>query len=240
MTSVRRVLSPVSPRRWPDLWGRIIPKPRRRLLILRLRYLSWRFHAPIEVDIHPSVRFGRRINVEVRPWKASRIAIGAGSVIHDDVRFRLWGGAIELGEEVEIRPGCILNITGGTITLDGPNVISWSVAIHCAERVHLKRWVYVGEYTSIVDSNHFYTSPDEWSYRNTRAKPIELGVDVWVCPKATITSGVTIGDRSIVGPNTVVVKDTPSGVLVSGVPGAVVRELPHKWQMRDGSGVESA
>src|SRR3954453_17254866 len=99
-SSVRRVLAPVRPSRWPDLWGSILPKPRRRLLILRLRYLSWRFRAPNEIDIHPSVEFGKRINVEVRPYKASRISIGRGSKINDDVRFRLWGGSIELGEEV--------------------------------------------------------------------------------------------------------------------------------------------
>ena len=69
-----------------------------------------------------------------------------------------------------------------------------------------------------------------WSYHNTKTAPIEIGEDVWICPKSTITSGVTIGDHTIVASSTVVVKDTPSGVLISGVPGKVIRELDLPWK----------
>ncbi len=230
MTWLRRLLSPIRPARWPDLLGKVLPKPRRRLLLWRLRYAGWRFHAPIDAYIHPSVKIGRRINVEVRSHRKSRLSIGAGSVIGDDVRLRLRGGSIELGDEVEVRAMCVLNVGGGHIKLDGPNILGWGAVVHCAKSIHLARFVGVAEYATIVDSTHFYTTPDEWFYLNTKTAPIDIGVDVWVCPKSTITSGVTIGDHTIIGPNTVVVKDAPPGVLVSGVPGTVVRELDQPWR----------
>jgi maltose O-acetyltransferase len=234
MTSVRRVLSPVSPRRWPDLLGKALPNWRRFALLMRLRYNAWRFHAPISVDIHPSVHIGKRINISVHPYTQSRLSIGRGSTLGHDSILRLRGGSIEIGEGVMLRAACALNVgKGGVMRLDGPHEISWGVTIHCAESVHLAERVYIGEYATIVDSSHYYSAPDEWSYRNSRSAPIDIGVDVWICPKATITSGVTIGDHTIVASNSVVVKDAPAGVLLSGVPATVVRQLDHPWLVRD-------
>jgi acetyltransferase-like isoleucine patch superfamily enzyme len=236
MTLIRRVLTPILPRRWPDLLGKVLPKPRRRLLLWRLRYLGWRFHAPIEVSIHPSVYIGRRINIEIKPWTPSRLTIGANSSIGDDVRLRLRGGSIDLGESVDVRPNVVLNIGGGSLVMEGFNNLGWGTVVHCAESVHLSKFMHAGEYVTIVDSSHFYTEPDEWSYLNSRTAPIVLEQDVWLCPRSTITSGVTIGDHTIVASNTVVVKDTPGGVLVSGVPAKVVRELDQPWRhARDAS-----
>jgi acetyltransferase-like isoleucine patch superfamily enzyme len=239
MTSVRRVLSPVSPRRWPDLWGKVLPNYRRSALVFRLRYHAWRFHAKVDVDIDRNVVVGKRINVELRPWSTSRLRVGSGSTIGDDVRLRLRNGAIELGEAVDVRPGVVLSVGGGTLVIDGPNLVGRGSVVHCAESVHLAERAYTGEYVTIVDSSHVYTAADEWSYRNTRSAPIDIGVDVWICPKATITSGVTIGDYTIVASNSVVVKDAPGGVLLSGVPATIVRQLDHPWLAEKAPGVET-
>jgi acetyltransferase-like isoleucine patch superfamily enzyme len=56
-------------------------------------------------------------------------------------------------------------------------------------------------------------------------KPIVIGDDVWIGRGACILKGVTVGNRSIIGTEAVVVKDVPSDVVVAGNPARVVKEL---------------
>ena len=57
------------------------------------------------------------------------------------------------------------------------------------------------------------------------AKPISIGCDVWVGGAAVINPGVTIGDRSVIGAGSVVVKDIPADVFAAGNPCKVIRHL---------------
>ncbi len=206
-----------------------VVRSRRWVLIVKLRVLGWMSRSTVDVQIDKSARIGRRIVVQFGSKGHNVIRIGPGCKISDGVRFRLYGGTIDLGPKVDVRGNAVLSIAGGRLVLDGPNNLSWGVTVHCAESIHLAKFAHVAEYSTIVDNSHYYTAPDVWSYHNTRTAPIELEQDVWVCPKATITSGVRIGDHTIVASNTVVVKDVPPGVLISGVPGKVVRGLDLPW-----------
>jgi len=40
-----------------------------------------------------------------------------------------------------------------------------------------------------------------------------------------VTSGVTIGDRCVVGANSVVTTDLPAGTIAAGAPAKVLREI---------------
>jgi acetyltransferase-like isoleucine patch superfamily enzyme len=229
MPSSRFSLTLLRPKHWPITLSKV-PSTRRVRLLARLRFLSWWHRAPMDVHIPPGVIIGKRINIEVLPHSKTSFSIGKGSTIGDDVRLRLRGGKIEIGEGVDLRATSILNVTGGHLVIEGPSNVGWGVAIHCAESVKIGYFAQIAEYSTIVDSNHIHTAPGEWSYFNTRTSPIELGADVWVCPKSTITMGVTIGEHVIVGPSSVVTKDVPGGVLSSGIPAKVIRELQLPWE----------
>ena len=56
-------------------------------------------------------------------------------------------------------------------------------------------------------------------------KPIIIGNDVWIGNGALILKGITIGDRAIVGAESVVTKNVPSDVVVAGNPARVVKHL---------------
>jgi maltose O-acetyltransferase len=43
-----------------------------------------------------------------------------------------------------------------------------------------------------------------------------------------VLNGVTVGDRCVVGSNSVVTHDLPSGVIAAGVPARVIREIDFK------------
>ena len=57
------------------------------------------------------------------------------------------------------------------------------------------------------------------------ARSIKIGCDVWVGGSAVINPGVTIGDRSVIGAGSVVVKDIPADVFAAGNPCKVIRYL---------------
>jgi acetyltransferase-like isoleucine patch superfamily enzyme len=40
-----------------------------------------------------------------------------------------------------------------------------------------------------------------------------------------ITGGVTVGERCVIGANSVVTRDLPSGVIAAGAPAKVIREI---------------
>ncbi len=210
--------------------NRLIQRWRYHAFHWMVRWQAWLKDARVELNISQDAQFGRGIRVEVGRKSQTRLEIGPRCAFSDQVRFRLHGGQVTMGERVHIRAGAVLNAGGGSMHFDGFNNISWGVVIHCAESVHLSRYAHVAEYSTIVDSSHYYSAAEEWSYHNTRSKPVFLGKDVWVCPKSTITSGVTIGDHTIVGANSCVTRSAPGGVLLSGVPASIVRHLKLPWE----------
>lgn len=58
-----------------------------------------------------------------------------------------------------------------------------------------------------------------------RARPITIGNNVWIGADVTILPGVTIGDNTVIGAKSVVTKDIPSGVVATGNPCRVIREI---------------
>jgi maltose O-acetyltransferase len=57
------------------------------------------------------------------------------------------------------------------------------------------------------------------------AEPITIGANVWLGGAVVVCPGVTIGDDTVVGAGSVVIRDLPAGVLAVGNPARVVRAL---------------
>jgi acetyltransferase-like isoleucine patch superfamily enzyme len=69
---------------------------------------------------------------------------------------------------------------------------------------------------TIRDSRWVGSFPDELS------RPVRIGSDVWIGYGATVLSGVTIGDSSVIGAGSVVAHDIPSNSIAVGNPARVV------------------
>lgn len=66
----------------------------------------------------------------------------------------------------------------------------------------------------------FFGDGDRDTYSKGR---VEIGNDVWIGARATILSGVRIGDGAVIGAGAVVVNDVPSYAIVGGVPARVIK-----------------
>jgi maltose O-acetyltransferase len=58
-----------------------------------------------------------------------------------------------------------------------------------------------------------------------------VGSNVWLGRSVAVMPGVTIGDGSVIGANSVVTRDIPPGSFAAGAPAQVIRKLgiPDGW-----------
>jgi maltose O-acetyltransferase len=88
----------------------------------------------------------------------------------------------------------------------------------------------IGDDAQIGPGVHIYTAlhPLEPETRRSgleMAKPVTIGNNVWLGGKCVICPGVRIGDNSVIGAGSVVVKDIPANCVAVGNPCRVIRNL---------------
>jgi maltose O-acetyltransferase len=56
-------------------------------------------------------------------------------------------------------------------------------------------------------------------------KPVRIGTDVWLGGGAIVCPGVSVGEASVIGAGSVVVRDVAAGVFAAGNPCRIIREI---------------
>ncbi len=203
---------------------------RRALLLGRLRLAAaWR-RVPLAVDLAPDVILGRRIRVDLSAG-GGRLVLGPRTAVGDDVLVRLRGGVLEVGPDCDIRSGVVLNVSGDLV-LEGRNVLSHRLVIHCEESVRVGAMTIVGEHVTIADSRHVHVAPDRPVHHDVEARPVVLGRNCWVCAGAVVTMGTTVGSFCVIGANATVRGTVPDGHIAVGVP-ATTRPLRLPFDVAD-------
>ena len=136
----------------------------------------------------------------------AKLKIGDNSIIDDSVRFVLTkpSPVVEIGSQVAISYGCVIaaksKITIGDYTRIGVGVI-------------------------IRDNTHQVKKGTLILNSDANIKPITIGSNVWICDRAFIFPGVTIGDNAVITANSIVTKDVRPGTMVAGQPARVIKEI---------------
>ena len=100
--------------------------------------------------------------------------------------------------------------------------------ITCTNKVIIGNNILTGKWVTISDNNHGSTSSESLSIppiqRPIISKgPVIIGNNVWIGDKATILSGVHIGDGVVIAANAVVTKNIPSFSVVAGNPAKIIK-----------------
>lgn len=102
--------------------------------------------------------------------------------------------------------------------------------ITAINRIEIGDGTLIGKYVTITDNSHGQLSMEELNVhpikRNLYSKGgVKIGKNVWLGDKVTILPGVSIGDGSVIGSNSVVSKDIPPLVIACGNPARVIKSI---------------
>lgn len=97
-------------------------------------------------------------------------------------------------------------------------------------KIEIEDGVLTGRWVTISDNAHGDFEKHEIQIppaqrRIVSKAGIHICKNVWIGDKVTILAGVTIGEGSIIGSNSVVTKDVPKYSIVAGCPARVIRSL---------------
>lgn len=119
---------------------------------------------------------------------------------------------ISIGNNVHIAAGAILNGTGGKIVMSDFSVVA----------PHVCLWTSSEDYTGGTLTNPMVPA----QFRKQKKGAICLGRHVIIGTSSVVLPGVHLGDGAAVGALTLVRKNVPEGVVVSGVPARQIASRP--------------
>jgi acetyltransferase-like isoleucine patch superfamily enzyme len=207
---------------------RLLCAARREALIARVRAQAAWQRSSVDLDIDPTATIGPGIVVTVDPGTTSGLHLGPDTLLAGQLRLKLRGGQIRIADRASIRQNTVLNVSG-TLDIGPDSILSYGTVVHCAERITLQEIVGIAEYVTLVDSTHFHTDRQTRHYDNVRTKPVTIGRNTWLCPKSTVTMGVTIGDYCVIGSGVTVTRNVPDGHLV-GAAQTIERRRRLPWE----------
>lgn len=115
----------------------------------------------------------------------------------------------DYGYQIHIGRGVYINV--GLVALD-------------VGRITIGDDVLIGPNVQLLTPTH-PTEPGPRREKWEGSQPIALGNNVWLGGGVIVCPGVTIGENTIVGAGSVVVKDLPPTVLAVGNPARIVRSI---------------
>ena len=158
--------------------------------------------------------------------------VGPGSTFEQPWHIKVFGPSVHLGQRVHIsanrRQPVRLSVWPaefglGEIHVGDYSMINPGVSMNAANRIRIGRNAIFAADVWITDCA--FPDPYDRVYAQGAHAPVELGDNVWVGQRAIICKGVTVGDNSIVGAGSVVVRDVPAHCIAAGNPARVVKRL---------------
>jgi acetyltransferase-like isoleucine patch superfamily enzyme len=148
--------------------------------------------------------------------------------IHGNVLELLLEGRLMLGEHVLFEPNVWLTAPSpGVIRIGGGSFLNLGVQVAAVELVEIGEHCMFANGCFITDGNHRFddpVTPVPWQGFTTKG-PTRIGDNVWCGANVVVTSGVTIGERCVVGANSVVTQDLPPFSVAAGAPAKVIKRL---------------
>ena len=170
-----------------------------------------------------------------RRWKINRHAARGGFFvrfpIEGEMLEALDSGRLTIGEHTVLEPGCWLTLgPEATIEIGSGCFLNRGVMLAAAERIEIGDHTMFANGCFVGDADHRYDDPDApiTTQGFVPRGPVRIGSNVWFGVNCVVTGGVGIGDRAIVGANSVVTKSIPAATIAAGAPAQVLREIEFK------------
>jgi acetyltransferase-like isoleucine patch superfamily enzyme len=150
--------------------------------------------------------------------------------IHGNVLELLQEGRLDLGPNVLFEPNVWLTAPGDArIRIGGGSFLNMGVMVAAMHEVTIGDHCMFANGCFVTDGNHRFDDPEApvpWQGFTTKG-PTRIGDNVWCGANVVVTSGVTIGERSVIGANSVVTTDIPAFSIAAGAPARVLKTITY-------------
>jgi acetyltransferase-like isoleucine patch superfamily enzyme len=147
-------------------------------------------------------------------------------------------GTIRFGRFVWIGDGTKIRCHEGEVIVGDKTVLGQECTISAYKRVRIGEQCVVADRAMFIDFDHGVVEVERpIRLQGIYKRPVEVGSNVWVGYGACVLRGVSVGDNSILGTNSVVTKDVPQNGVAGGVPAKLLRMRDAPEEMRWGDPV---
>jgi acetyltransferase-like isoleucine patch superfamily enzyme len=163
-------------------------------------------------------------------WELMRRGAFARWPLHGNVLEALHDGRLEIGSDSLFEPGVWITAPAPARVRIGSGVfLNLGVMVAAYEYVEIGDHCMLANGCFVSDANHRFDDPDRpvpWQGFTSKG-PTRLGDNVWCGANVVITSGVTVGERCVIGANSVVSSDIPPYSIAAGAPARVLRTIEY-------------
>ena len=150
--------------------------------------------------------------------------------LHGNVLESFREGRLEVGEHSVFEPNVWLTAPDeARIRIGAQTYLNIAVMVASVALVEIGDHCMFANGCFITDGNHRFEDPVRpvpWQGFTTKG-PVRIGDNVWCGTNVVITSGVTLGHRSVIGANSVVTRDIPPYSIAAGSPAKVLRPIEY-------------
>ena len=162
------------------------------------------------------VNFGENVSIEpdVVVRGNGHLSIGSNSIIRSGVVIEVKGGECIIGSNCELNHGTLIAANSGS-------------------QIVIEDDVHIAHCCSIKGSTHEINTEALRIGKGSIAgksvfKNIHIGTGSWLGAGCIVLPGITIGRYNVIAAGAVVIKDSPSGVLIAGVPAVIKKNYTIK------------
>jgi acetyltransferase-like isoleucine patch superfamily enzyme len=144
-------------------------------------------------------------------------------------------GEIRFGRFVWIGDGTKIRCHEGVVEIGAKTVMGQECTISAYQRVRIGDECVIADRAMFIDFDHGIVEVERpIRKQGIYKRDVEVGNNVWIGYGACILRGVSVGDNSVIGTNSVVTKDVPANAVVGGIPARIIRmrEAPEdlRWE----------
>jgi acetyltransferase-like isoleucine patch superfamily enzyme len=133
-------------------------------------------------------------------------------------------GQVDFGRFVWIGHGTKIRCHEGVVEIGDKSVMGQECTISAYSRVRIGEQCVIADRAMFIDFDHGVVEVERpIRKQGIYTRDVEVGSNVWIGYGACVLRGVSVGDNSIVGTNSVVTKDVPANAVVAGIPARVIR-----------------
>jgi acetyltransferase-like isoleucine patch superfamily enzyme len=163
-------------------------------------------------------------------WEFARREAFARWPLHGNVLETLRDGRLQIGAGTLLEPHVWLTAPGDArIRIGSGTFLNIGVMVAAVSLVEIGDHCMLANGCFVSDGSHRFDDPAKpvpWQGFTTKG-PTRIGDNVWLGTNVVVTSGVTIGERCVVGANSVVLHDIEPYTVAAGVPARPIRRIEY-------------